>query len=327
MSYRCLNCNYKTKKFSDIKKHIDVKKTCITNLSPGLEYNIDQIIVLALLPYDDNNNHNIDKCKIKDLKYIYDNKKILLNILSDIDKNKIKKCNFCNKTFCKIQELREHILLDCFQKEMSKKEELKINVNTHTNTIFENNVNNSNDTNITQNINSNNINNNINITVNIPPISFDKSWNLSEIDELKKKYDILYSEVMYTTLLEKILENKLNLNVIVDTKQNIGFVYQNEIEKYVKMNLDDIVQKSMEKLHKNLLEINDNINNKAIAFTTLNKFTENRINDKLYNYNTKPEIKKYVDNYMADMFDKKKAEAYDMSKNVENTDNLKNLGY
>ena len=42
---------------------------------------------------------------------------------------------------------------------------------------------------------------------------------------------------------------------------------------------------------------------------------------------TKPEIKKYVDNYMADMFDKKKAEAYDMSKNVENTDNLKNLGY
>jgi hypothetical protein len=313
MSYKCLNCDYKTKKFADIKKHINLKKSCIKKLTPGFEYNIDQIIALSLLPYDEEGNQNIDKDKLLNIKYINNNKKILLDILNNIDKNKNKTCCFCNKYFTKIQELRQHILLDCFSIEMAKN-------NKDSNIKIENNT-------------TNNI---INITVNIPqtspipnllPLSFDKSWNLSEIDEFKKKYDILYSEVMYTTLLEKILENKINLNVILDTEQNIGFVYQNEIEKYVKMNIDDIVQKSMEKLRNNLLELNNTINNNAINFKTLNKSTEERINDKLNNYNSKPDVKKYVDNFIAEIFDKKKFDAYNISKSIENIDSLEKLGY
>ena len=309
MSYKCISCDYKTKFFSDMKKHIGLKKSCIKTLSDSFKYTVDQTIILSLIPYNDINKQNIDDNKIKNIKYINENKQLLLDILSIIDKNKQKVCSFCSTKFNKIQDLREHVLLECFTKEMSKKH----------------NVINTQDTyNITNNI-TNNINNNItNIIINLAPLSFDKNWSLEEITEFKTKYDILQSDIMYTSLLQKILENKLNLNVIIDKTKNIGFIYKNENEKYVKTDINEITENSMEKLRENLLELNNNMNSNPANFKDTIKFNEDRINNKLNDYKLKPEIKKKVDVFIADMFDKKKVDAYDISKNVET---LTELGY
>jgi hypothetical protein len=324
MSYKCINCNYKTKLFSDMKKHLNLKRSCIKELSSNFEYTVDQTIVLSLLSFNDNNEQNIDKDKIKDIKYIYKNKKILLNILTQIDKNKEKTCSYCSKIFNKVQDLREHILLECFTKEMQKVSEQTYN-NCNNDNSTNNNSTNDNcyntNTNNTNNTNSNNTNNTTNIIINLPPIApiaFDKSWSFSEILEFKTKYDILQSDIMYTTLLQKLLENKVNMNVIVDISKNIGFVYKNDDEKYVRMDINKIAESSMEKLHLNLLELNNNINEDKTFFKDTIKFNEDRINNKLNEYKKNPDTKQKVDYFIADAYDKRKDNAYNISKNVEN---------
>ena len=72
--YKCKNCNYQCKIFSDMKKHINLKKMCIKQLNPGFEYSIDQIIVLSLIPYNDDGTQSINENMMKDIKYIYENK-------------------------------------------------------------------------------------------------------------------------------------------------------------------------------------------------------------------------------------------------------------
>ena len=278
-----------------MKKHLNLKRSCIKELSSNFEYTVDQTIVLSLLSFNDNNEQNIDKDKIKDIKYIYKNKKILLDILTQIDKNKKKTCSYCSKMFNKVQDLREHILLECFTKEMEKVSEQTYNNCNNDNSNMDNcnNDNSTNDncynTNNTNSNNTNNTNNTTNIIINLPPIAFDKSWSFSEILEFKTKYDILQSDIMYTTLLQKLLENKVNMNVIVDISKNIGFVYKNDDEKnddekYVRMDINKIAELSMEKLHLNLLELNNNINEDKTFFKDTIKFNEDRINNKLNEY-------------------------------------------
>ena len=80
----------------------------------------------------------------------------------------------------------------------------------------------------------------------------------------------------------------------------------------------------MEKLRENLLELNNNMNSNPANFKDTIKFNEDRINNKLNDYKLKPEIKKKVDVFIADMFDKKKVDAYDVSKNIEH---LTDIGY
>ena len=56
---------------------------------------------------------------------------------------------------------------------------------------------------------------------------------------------------MCTRFLEKILENDANNNIIIDSKTNSGLVYTNENNenKYITMEMDNIVKKSMDKLN------------------------------------------------------------------------------
>ena len=250
---------------------------------------------------------------------IHSNKKLLLDILKKNDKEKT--CSLCNKKFEKTHELRHHILLECFTNEMAKNNEIsKKNINITTDNSTNNNCHNTNNItdNSTNNItdNTTNTNNITNIIINLPPIEFDKNWSMEEIVEFKTKYDILYSDIMYTSLLQKLLENKKNLNVIVDTSKNVGFIYKNDAEKYVKMDIDDITENSMDKLHKNLLELNNNIN-PVTNYQSITKINEERINTKLKDYKNKPDLKKRVDFLIADIYDKKKVNAYDVSKTVD----------
>ena len=55
------------------------------------------------------------------------------------------------------------------------------------------------------------------------------------------------------------------------------------------MDINDITENSMEKLHTNLLELNNNINENPTNFKDTIKFNEDRINNKLIDYKSKPD--------------------------------------
>ena len=372
MSYKCQNCNYSTKFFSDIKKHISMKKTCIIKDCP--ELNMDQLIILSLLPC----NFNIDNEKIQNIKNIQCNKKLLFDVLDH--KNK-KECSLCNKFFDKTEELREHILLECFQKEMCKTNQEQEQVQESDGlpvqeqfqksviesvqspvkesvieSVIESPVKESvkapnkkpnktpnkkitpsipptnNDPLITTSTTSTTFTTTVNPSNTAPPstpstpstpsnssfkpVPFEESWDLSHLNTFQKKYNILYCDIMYTTLLHKILENKSNLNVIMDSKQNIGLVYLNDTDKFVQMKIEVITRLTMDKLNMCLLDINNSINENPQIFQLIHKISEDRINNKLNDYIKIPETKKNVDAIMADIFDNKKLHAYEASMHI-----------
>ena len=90
------------------------------------------------------------------------------------------------------------------------------------------------------------------------------------------------------------------------------------------MKIEEITENSMEKLHDNLLEINNNLIKKEAIYKDLSEFNEERIKKKLMDYKKIPDTKNKVNEFIAEMFDKKKQDAYEISKNM---DNLLNLGY
>jgi len=66
----------------------------------------------------------------------------------------------------------------------------------------------------------------------------------------------MVSQFMYTELLEEILKNNMNLNVIIDNENDSGIVYKNNIDKYIRMKLKDIVSNTMDKFNFHLNDIN-----------------------------------------------------------------------
>ena len=184
MTFKCIKCNYEVEHFRDIKKHTNIKKNCMTNFK-CLNMSNDEIIIRSFIPNFDKKNINIDI--IKDYKHIYKNKTLLCNKLSEIDKLKSKKCLICDIEFSKIQDVKDHLILYCFEKEMEK-----IYQNKHENIQNENiqNENNQYENNIKNLFIKNenphieiNINNNItNIFVNANnPIPFDENWDIKFI--------------------------------------------------------------------------------------------------------------------------------------------------
>lgn len=252
--YQCKNCNYKTDAFADMKKHCFLKKRCKSVINDFVKMSRDQSIIYSLLPHTiDTDYYNISL--MKDYENIYKNRKLLDERLSDKNMKKAKCCSYCKTNFSTFNELRSHILLECFQEEINQP---AIPIN---NLTINGNIDNSNNS-IDNSTNINTINNNLNLTLNIEtPVSFDKSWDISNIDEIEKKLSILCSDIIYTKLLSKILENKKNLNVVLGKNNDYGFVYKNDDEKYVQMKLHDIVDTSMKKLKDNLIELNDNVRN------------------------------------------------------------------
>ena len=196
--YECKICNFKTSLLSDMKRHLE--RTYICKMEPNMYFQntIDQNIILSLLPNDERLKDLITKVKSKDYKGLYQTRRRLLmkRICGKEDDKKC--CSYCNKKFNKIQELREHVLIDCFLEEILEKNDNSttdntpsiINNNDNSHTIINNN---SNSNNVTNNItNITNIDNSkTNIIFNISPlISFDKSWDISNIDSIEKQLGI-----------------------------------------------------------------------------------------------------------------------------------------
>ena len=307
--YICKRCNYKTKHFLDIKKHLNKKKLCVIKLS-SINYTNDQILILSLLPYNDN-KQNIDIKKIENFdNTITKNKDKLFDILQDNNKN--KKCPYCNEIFKKNQDARQHIIIDCFIKEIEK--------NNNKNNII-NSYNNNNNNYIIQNI-TNNI-----IIDSKNPIPFDEDWITSHIPEIKKQ-QLIFSKIMYTNLLEEILNNDLNLNVIIDKENDLGLVYKNDIDKYIKMKIKDIIDNSMEKLNRKLNNINNTMYENSTLYEDILKLSKDKIDTKYNDYKNNEIINKNVQNFITNMFENKKKDAINIFNKIEEDNNkIEKIGF
>ena len=315
LNYICKRCSYSTSHLNDLKRHITKKKKCILNKDVFIKYSNDQILVFSLIPYE-NNVQNMDESEIEHLKSsdkITKNINELLEYLDQIHKEKLKVCKFCSKDFCKINDLKKHVIITCFHSELERREnETKLS-NLNINSFNTNNH-------CTFN-NIKNQNNNVNIFLNIKtPVPFDENWNLSEINRLTK-IGLIFSNFMYSELLEQILQNEINLNVIVDKNNNLGMIYKNDVDKYIEMKSKDIVANTMKKLHENLLEMTNSDLNTFINFNK--KDNEKSIDKKYKDYLDSAFLNDKVNEVILNILDSKKNDAKNIAEKIigQQTDN------
>ena len=313
-NYSCKNCDeYHTNHISEISRHFLRKKQCMKSIK-SFDYSNDQLIILSLIPNKDIDNLKTKISKIdKNNNIISKNKLELLDNIKLIDKQKLKKCILCNNEFSKISELKEHILLECFYE--FKKE---VSNNIQISVIDSNNNSNNTINNIT---NNNNITHNIYLNIK-NPIPFDDQWNISNIDNKEK---FIFSKIMYTNLLTEILKNEINLNVIIEKDNDSGIVYKNDIDKYIKMKSEDIIDKTMLKLKEHLLTINNDSQDYFIKdFLIMSKkVIEKKYEDYIENNDN---LKVNVSNIIKNIYNTKKDDALEVSKTVLN-DDLSTIGY
>jgi hypothetical protein len=323
--YNCERCLYKSDKYANIVRHITKKIIC-KRIPESYKYSDDQILILTILPKYENNViiKDEDLNKYEKSSILYKNKEELLNIIKDVNKNGAKNCKFCNKTFTKTDDVKRHIVIDCFIKEINKK---NINLSNHSNNI--NNSNNITNSNINNNNNNNNITNNFNVSLELkPPLSFYDDWDLSEFSK-DKRLHYLFQKSVYTTFLEKILENKNNLNVIIeDINQETALIYKNDTDKYKEIKVEEIVSKTMEKLKENLLMMTQQCLDEKYDFQEdLLNCNVSKIKKKYTDYKYNNNIKKYVDESISGIYKKNKDDAIDTyTKIMKDTDFEKN-GY
>jgi len=229
-----------------------------------------------------------------------------LSIIKNYDKNNKNleeyklNCNSCNAIFHNKSNLNRHIK-KCFIK--------------YTNII--NNTNNTNNTNTTLNQQNNIININFNLFK-----SFDDEWDLSKIDKTVRDMLVL-SNIQYTKTLEHILDNNSNLNVMFNDNSNSGIVYKNESERFQKMTVTDIIDKSMDKLHKQLEVFYDDLKNTKDEYM-LDDIFLNKVKDttdkKYSDFKTDKDVNLKVKELITNIYNNKKNETLKMYELLCNAD-------
>ena len=307
MSYfKCYFCDdYETDKKTNILNHLNKQKKC-SRSSKSYIYTDEELyskscqrIYVKPLNKEENKNKDILESTI----YVEPS-----NITVVKEDEKSNQCIHCLKKLSNKYNLKIHYKTCKAYKENND----TIN-NTITNTNSgDSSIVNSGD-NATLNVNSNN---NININI-VTPISFEQDWDISEIDT-DKKTKIIISNIMYTSLLDKILENEKNQNIVIENDTNSGFVYINEKDKYIKMKMDDIFEKTMEKLHKQLSDIIIEFRNKdddTLSIGGLNSFLT-IANKKIVNYKQKISIKENANNFIKEIFNNIKGNAINIMNGI-----------
>ena len=223
-------------------------------------------------------------------------------------------CDVCLKIFNRKYNLTRH------KKKCSIE---KINTNfLKSSDNSDNNINNT-----TNNFNTINNNYNKNLFVNFNVEPFDNDWDVSRITKFTR-HSILLSKIMYSNLLDNILQNEKNLNVVIEKDTNTGIVYKNNVDKFITMNMQDIIDKSMDKLNKHLKDFY-NESMKDDEFIIMDKiFQEQIVNieNKYNEFKNNDEIKKKVEEFITQIYDKKKENAIKLYNNTLLKDNDEN-GY
>jgi hypothetical protein len=318
--YKCFTCSYKCDRYSNIVKHLTKKKKCKKN-AECFNYTEEEAIKLSLLPFDDNDEQNIDNKLLKNKNKNIVTKEKLLEILCNIDKNKLKCCTICSENFSKISELKAHVILSCISIETNDKKNL-INTNINGNN---NSVQNADIINNTT-INNTTINNNITNNISVYPLSFDDKWDTSHVSDAEKTA-LLISMFKFTKTLESLLENKNNQNVLIDKKNKSGLVYNNNILE--KMSLDDICNKSLQKIFVHLKDFFEEVKNNNVYAIEPNLLERERKNMRIkYNqYGENPSQKREAIKAIADTLEKQKKKVLDNFTKLNLEYGIKELGF
>ena len=117
------------------------------------------------------------------------------------------------------------------------------------------------------------------------------------------RQQLLLSDTKFTNTLKNILQNEDNLNVIFKD-HSTGIVYKNKNneDEYQAMNVKDILDKSMDKIYKHLLDFfTEIVQDQHIDNNILYEI------DKKYNrYKKSTIIKNDINNHLTDIFDENK---------------------
>ena len=244
-------------------------------------------------------------------------KKHINDKISDNIKNKYK-CLNCNNTFTRKSSLLRH-----------QKNFCKLNDNI-TNTNIENiNIENNTENNTANNTINNTVNNivNLNLNINNKLVSFDNEWDISKLD-LETKQLLFLSSIKFTKTMEKILENDANMNVFIEKKSNCGIVYK---DKFEKMDVTEIIDKSMEKLYKHLIQFYKDIKFDN-EYKIKDEYLENEhkiIENKYDDYTKNQETQKLVHEHILEIYERNKDKILTNYKNVidDQIINDKFIGY
>jgi hypothetical protein len=137
----------------------------------------------------------------------------------------------------------------------------------------------------------------------------DEDWNTDHMDE-KLKLILLLNSSKFTTTLDNILNNDVNVNVLIDNTNDTGLVYYNGA--FTKMKIKDIAKKTMEKVLKQLTKFRDEfvLNNKYNIDRTIldNEITITQT--KFEQYLKDENIFNAVNKYLADIYNKKRVKTY-----------------
>jgi len=283
--YECMRCKYSTPRKINMKKHFDKLIKCHKS-DDAIGFTDDQLYELSLTKVDKRNKIEID------------------------EENKDNICKYCNNKYKNKFSLKRHIDIFCKKRKIDDKKNNgnKIIENNIENQNNVNNTNNTNNTNILNQTNNLNHTNNLNINIINLPIGFEKEWNTEHINKYLKEL-IVVSDNKYTSLLNKLLDNKKNLNVLVDKEMNNGYIFTND--EYKNIEKEKIADRSMEKLNKELNKMLEEVLQSDEIFCEKNIEThKNLINDKYSEYIKNISIQKIVQKYIIDI--------YDATKNVAN---------
>jgi hypothetical protein len=284
--YKCLRCGYNTRLRSDMKRHLERKIKCC-KLIDSYSYTDDEI-------YE---------------------KSLTMNVMNS---NADNRCVKCDKLFSRSFNLKRH--------QNTCKKSFDSSVIDDNNNITENfvadnitnNIINNITNNITNNTNNTKIENNVVIVQNNIK-SFDEPWSVEHLDTYLR-FLLLISKSKYTDLLTEILNNKDNLNVIIEKGSDSGLVYKNDKEMYVKMKMKEIMSHSMNKLYEQLNNIyNDYLLDESKINTEINlkniiKKEKDKSDKKYDDYINDDNIKGVVNDYLVNIYHLKKEEALELTK-------------
>ena len=137
----------------------------------------------------------------------------------------------------------------------------------------------------------------------------DDDWNTDHMDE-KLKLILLLNTSKFTSTLDNILNNDVNVNVLIDNTTDTGLVYYNGV--FTKMKIKEIARKTMEKVLKQLIKFRDEfvVNNKYNIDRTIldNEITITQT--KFEQYLKDENIFNAVNKYLADIYNKKRVKTY-----------------
>ena len=251
------------------------------------------------------------KCNITNLACVnYTDEEIEEESLIRINKRNNLKCEFCKKTYTNKITLLIHQKNYCKKIHKESLDEINKNSNEYPkdikdikdtkDTII-------NETNIINNNITNNITNNI-ININLP-ISFDKEWNIEHIDNYLKTL-LLICDNKFTFFLDNVLKNKINLNVVLDKNMSEAYVFTDN--EYKNIEKDELLSKSMEKIYNHLIKIKDEFNDTQDNCNEIINKEVISLNQKYGDYLQNDTIKDYVHEYLSDIYDSNKKEAYEL---------------